>query len=341
MRSPAGNVPSTERSIEPRRPAAKIDTNVDERDADHERRGGHRGAAGVAQRVLARQAPGDARRPPERPPDERRERAHEPRAEHRDAEEDERRAPRPMSPAADRRTRRRTARRAAARRPATPSSTAMIVRTRPPPRCSTSALAQRATGGDPRGAQRGREARDDGHDGADEQRDDDRPRLDDRPGVGRSAPTALNRACRPWRDEQAAQQADHRRAEADHERLEDDRAEHLPRAGAERAQQRELARALRDGDRERVVDDERADEERDAGEDEQAGLQEAESWSWMSFACRSASSLPVRTATASPRSASATRVLSSLGLDAGVGGDGDLVELAPGSRPSAAPRAAS
>ena len=60
-----------------------------------------------------------------------------------------------------------------------------------------------------------------------------------------------------------------RRAEADHERLEDHRPEHLPPRRAERAQGGELPRPLRDRDRERVEDDERADEERDAGEREQ------------------------------------------------------------------------
>ena len=48
-----------------------------------------------------------------------------------------------------------------------------------------------------------------------------------------------------------------------------DRAEHLAPRRADRPQRRELARPLRDGDREGVEDDERADEERDAGEGEQ------------------------------------------------------------------------
>ena len=48
-----------------------------------------------------------------------------------------------------------------------------------------------------------------------------------------------------------------------------------PRVDAERAQQRELARPLRDGDREGVEDDERADEQRRAGEREQRRREEA------------------------------------------------------------------
>ena len=60
----------------------------------------------------------------------------------------------------------------------------------------------------------------------------------------------------------------------DDERLDDDRAEHLAPRRAERAQRRELARPLRDRDRERVRDHEAADEERDAAEREQELLQE-------------------------------------------------------------------
>ena len=52
--------------------------------------------------------------------------------------------------------------------------------------------------------------------------------------------------------------------------------EHLAPRGAERAQRRELARALGDRDRERVRDHEAADEERDAAEREQEVLQEAD-----------------------------------------------------------------
>ena len=70
------------------------------------------------------------------------------------------------------------------------------------------------------------------------------------------------------RQEHAEAEADERGEEADDERLEDHRAEDLPPRGADRPQRRELARALGDGDREGVEDDERADEERDAGEDE-------------------------------------------------------------------------
>ncbi len=58
------------------------------------------------------------------------------------------------------------------------------------------------------------------------------------------------------------------------ERLDDHRPEDLAARGADGSHRRELARALRDRDRERVEDDERADEERDAGEGEQEVLDE-------------------------------------------------------------------
>ena len=62
----------------------------------------------------------------------------------------------------------------------------------------------------------------------------------------------------------------------DDDRLTDHRREHLPLRRADRAQQRHLAHALRDDDRERVVDDEHPDDERDEREHEQRGADEAE-----------------------------------------------------------------
>ena len=176
----------------------------DERDADHERRGGHRGAAGIAQRVLAGEPPGDPEDRLQRPPDERRERAHEERAEHRDRQEDDERPEAHERRPRSRRRRCRTARRAAARRPGRRAARRSIVRTRPPPSLLDEPLAQRDDRRDPRGAQRGRQARDDGHDGADEQRDDDRPRLDDRPGVGQVGAHGLEQGLQALGDEQAA-----------------------------------------------------------------------------------------------------------------------------------------
>ena len=58
--------------------------------------------------------------------------------------------------------------------------------------------------------------------------------------------------------------------------LEDDAREHLAAGSAERAQQRELAGALGHRDRERVEDDERADEQGDAAEREQDRLDDVD-----------------------------------------------------------------
>ena len=71
---------------------------------------------------------------------------------------------------------------------------------------------------------------------------------------------------------EARADADDRRAEPEGERLDQHRAEHLTARGADRAQHRELTRALRDGDRQRVEDRERAHEDRDAAEHEQDDL---------------------------------------------------------------------
>src|SRR3712207_1061773 len=56
----------------------------------------------------------------------------------------------------------------------------------------------------------------------------------------------------------------------------DHREQHLPPRRSDRAQQSELARALRDGDRERVEDDERADEQRDPAERQERGLDDVD-----------------------------------------------------------------
>ena len=93
---------------------------------------------------------------------------------------------------------------------------------------------------------------------------------------GSSRPKPAIRLRRAGRQQQAAEDADDGGQHADHRGLDHDRAEDLAPRRAERPQQRELARALRDGDRERVEDQEAADEHGDAGEDEQGDLDEAE-----------------------------------------------------------------
>ena len=90
------------------------------------------------------------------------------------------------------------------------------------------------------------------------------------PDFGRSTPIAANSALMPLAMPSAEQRG--RCTEASRptiEAFEHDRAHDLTPRGAERAQRRELARALGDGDRERVEDHERAHEQRDAAEAEQ------------------------------------------------------------------------
>ena len=86
---------------------------------------------------------------------------------------------------------------------------------------------------------------------------------------GISSSTGLEERGQPLREQDAEAEPDRGGDEAEHRALEHDRAEHLAARGAERPQCRELLRPLRDRDRERVEDDERADEERDPAEGEQ------------------------------------------------------------------------
>ncbi len=76
-------------------------------------------------------------------------------------------------------------------------------------------------------------------------------------------------------DAEAGDDADGRGEHAQRERLGDHGAEHLAAAGAEGAQHRELAAPLCHGDAEGVEDDERADEDGDAGERQKHRRQEA------------------------------------------------------------------
>jgi hypothetical protein len=114
-----------------------------------------------------------------------------------------------------------------------------------------------------------RERRKQRHHDADEQAPkDDRRRQADR--RRRNLATALaEQPLDDARDQQAEEEPDDRRECADDQPLDHDRTEYLPPGRADRPERRELAHALRDRDRERVEDDERADEERDAREGEQ------------------------------------------------------------------------
>ena len=67
-----------------------------------------------------------------------------------------------------------------------------------------------------------------------------------------------------------------RAQQPDHEAFDHDRAHDLLARGAERPQHPELARALRDGDREGVEDEEAADQQGDPTEHEKDDSEEAE-----------------------------------------------------------------
>ena len=82
------------------------------------------------------------------------------------------------------------------------------------------------------------------------------------PVAGSSTPAAANTLVSSFARPRPAPRPIDRGDRADRERLDDDRAEHLAPARAERPQQRQLTRALGDRDRERVVDRERAHERR-------------------------------------------------------------------------------
>ena len=83
-------------------------------------------------------------------------------------------------------------------------------------------------------------------------------------------------------------------SEADDERLEEHGPHDLAPGSADRAQGRELPRALGNGDGERVRDHEGADEQRDAAEGEQEALEEVRKLC-VSLASSSAWPSPVRT----------------------------------------------
>ena len=84
-----------------------------------------------------------------------------------------------------------------------------------------------------------------------------------------STPSDSTSAHHALRDPVADHEPDRGGDDPEHEALEHDRAHDLPARGAERAQRGELTRALGDRDRQRVEDHERADEQRDAAEDQQ------------------------------------------------------------------------
>ena len=256
--------------------APMIDDEAHQREPDHERGGRGRRAPRVAHRVLAGEQPGDAAwsAPPATVSSRAAGRGDQ-RAQHRDPDEHQQRgdpdqqravaaarvaeqARRTARPCRDARGRRRPRRSAAG-----------------PRRTDERLVAQRRDRRDPSRPARRREGRHERDAGADEERHDDRARLDLQraarqvdPERARTTPRAASRSrCRA-------------RARATDEKTPTTSASSAtepttwrPRR-TERAQQPELPDPLRDGDRERVVDDERADEQRDQREDQQERVEE-------------------------------------------------------------------
>ena len=92
----------------------------------------------------------------------------------------------------------------------------------------------------------------------------------------RSRPNVATRAPDPHREHETEAEPERRADDADDERLELDRADHLSLGGPQGAQQRQLAAALGDQDREGVDDDVAAHHQRDPGEDQQEGGEEVD-----------------------------------------------------------------
>jgi hypothetical protein len=111
---------------------------------------------------------------------------------------------------------------------------------------------------------------------ADEEGDHHRGEPQREPAGGQLGPGALERRRDPRREEDAEPEAQERADEADHHGLDEDGPQDLPASGADGPEEGQLAGALRDQDRERVGDHEDADQEGDAAEDRQEGLEEGE-----------------------------------------------------------------
>ena len=139
-------------------------------------------------------------------------------------------------------------------------------------RADGSASRSALTGSDLRRPPRRQHAGHQRHQRADRHRHDRRARLEHRARLGQREVERSEDRVEAGGEAEARAEADDRRAEPEGERLDHHRAEHLAARGADHAQHRELARALGDGDRERVEDRERAHEDRHAAEHEQDDL---------------------------------------------------------------------
>ena len=97
-----------------------------------------------------------------------------------------------------------------------------------------------------------------------------------RPPAGSAKPKLSNIPLSSPATAEPADGADRGRGRADEQSLDGDGPSHLPARRTDRAEQRELAGPLRDRDRERVVDAQRRDDERDPGEHDEERPQHVE-----------------------------------------------------------------
>ena len=212
----------------------------DESEADHQRRGRRRGAAGVAHRVLAREPAGLVEREGERLPDRARERPHDIAGDERDADEQQDRASRQRAEAAaggpaaeqalhEAQEAEQAHARGDVRRPAAAR------------RAGQRVGAQRRDGRDPRGAERRSDRGEQRDPDPDPERQRDRAAREHEPARGHVERRVEQRAERRG-DAEAGEQPEHRGGDPDDQRLGGDREQDLSARGAQRAQQRELAR---------------------------------------------------------------------------------------------------
>ena len=248
----------------------------DQRDPDHQRRRGRGGPARVAQRVLAGESAGHAAQPLDRLADEGGQRGDQRAGQHRDADE--------QQDQSEAQQRQRGAERRGREQAAGESDDPDAGPARGRSRCGAGS-ARLGVPAPSRSASSGvtRVARSAGT--IDEPSVATMPTIIGTmieagvitiPDCGSSKPIALNSGGDEGDESEAGHDPEDRGEYAEHHRLGEDRREDLARRRAERPQHAELTGPLGDGDRERVEDQEGADEDRDPGEDEQERGQEAE-----------------------------------------------------------------
>ena len=169
------------------------------------------------------------------------------------------------------------------------------------------------------------DARKQRHENPGGERNDDRARLEHEARVRKREADGVEQLEQALGQQEAEEEADDRCDNAHDESLHDHRAEDLAVRRADRPERRELPRALGDRDRQRVGDDERADEERDPSEREEEGPEEGDELVRVL-------GIRLRLLTAGLYLCGARQDPLDLGDELGIGdarlrGDGDLVEL--------------